>query len=738
MKNLVRLFGILILLSLFSSQLHAQEGLKIRANKLFESLSYSEAISLYEQVVARDSMDSEALIRLADCYRLTNNMIKARDTYAKVVSKGFGEPLNTFYYAQALMNTGNHQDAIVYMEQYVADSRGANYLVALQTISEFYKDSANISVKKASFNSSQNDFSPIILPDQRVVFASSRLRAQLIKYDHSWTGLPFYYLYEVSRANEFYQKVDLFEPKLMKKYNNGPIAFNFADSSLMLTANNIGKKDSLGRIRLILKEYQYQPKKEKWNKKAILFPYNNDNYNTAHAAYSPDGKILFFSSDMPGTLGGMDLWFSKRTNEGWSSPVNLGAEINTPGNEVFPTITSEGFYYSSDGLSGLGGLDIFETDIDTTGIPVGKPANMGYPLNTGSDDFGLAFLPDLQKGFFASNRGDLNENDDIYEFQIVHKKAPKLLIAGIVRDKFSKEILPGSKVFLMDKSGKIIHETIADEKAAFMFEGSFYTEYIVEAEKDGYYDGFSVIEPVIPGDKDVIIRTILELEQNPNAVLIIEVRDEKTNELLPGTSLSYVSEESGDQDILITDEQGVVRIPLLTARMGSSYQYACNFVHPQYFKEDTSFHIQVVQAGEIRVIAYLTRMEVGMDLGKFIQINPIYFDLDKWNIRPDAAVELDKIVALMKEYPAMVVELGSHTDCRASIKYNERLSDRRAKSSAAYIVEHGIEKSRIYGKGYGETKLVNGCECEGDQAVPCSEEEHQLNRRTEFIIVKLE
>lgn len=133
----------------------------------------------------------------------------------------------------------------------------------------------------------------------------------------------------------------------------------------------------------------------------------------------------------------------------------------------------------------------------------------------------------------------------------------------------------------------------------------------------------------------------------------------------------------------------------------------------------------------------LDPIQVGADLAKIIDIKPIYFDLSKWNIRPDAANELDKIVKVMQENPNMVVELGSHTDCRSSAAFNMTLSDKRAKASAAYIVSKGINKARIYGKGYGEAKLVNDCACEGNTKSDCDEERHQQNRRTEFIIVKM-
>ena len=139
---------------------------------------------------------------------------------------------------------------------------------------------------------------------------------------------------------------------------------------------------------------------------------------------------------------------------------------------------------------------------------------------------------------------------------------------------------------------------------------------------------------------------------------------------------------------------------------------------------------------DIHLSYLLEKPEIGIDLAKTLNLNPIYFDLDKSNIRPDAKIELDKIVQIMNDNPSIVIELGSHTDCRATKAYNMSLSDRRAKSSAEYIQKRIKDPKRIYGKGYGESKLVNECECEGKQVTPCTEEQHQANRRTEFRIVK--
>lgn len=128
----------------------------------------------------------------------------------------------------------------------------------------------------------------------------------------------------------------------------------------------------------------------------------------------------------------------------------------------------------------------------------------------------------------------------------------------------------------------------------------------------------------------------------------------------------------------------------------------------------------------------IIRIPLGKDLAKELSLNPIYFDLDKSNIRADAAVELNKIVNIMRQNPELVIEVGSHTDSRGSKAYNQALSDRRAKSSVQYITNKGVETYRVYGKGYGEVELTNECE----DGVICDERKHQLNRRTEFKVVR--
>ena len=168
--------------------------------------------------------------------------------------------------------------------------------------------------------------------------------------------------------------------------------------------------------------------------------------------------------------------------------------------------------------------------------------------------------------------------------------------------------------------------------------------------------------------------------------------------------------------------------------LDSKIKHSINFKQVKIFLSATEWYRK---GNEIIINNDTVKVKLGTDLSSLIEIKPIYFDLDKYNIRKDAAEELDKIVKIMNDNPKMVIELGSHTDCRGSKAYNMTLSANRAKASAAYIKKRITNPKRVYGKGYGESKLKNGCACEGKVVSTCSDEEHQLNRRTEFIIVKM-
>jgi len=169
---------------------------------------------------------------------------------------------------------------------------------------------------------------------------------------------------------------------------------------------------------------------------------------------------------------------------------------------------------------------------------------------------------------------------------------------------------------------------------------------------------------------------------------------------------------------------------------GDSIYYHVKVTMEGYLTQTFDFKEILGDKYDIHLSYLLEKPEIGVDLAITLDLKPIYFDLNKSNIRPDAKIELEKIVKIMNDNPTIQIELGSHTDCRSSYAYNVDLSGKRAKSSANYIKTRITNPERIYGKGYGESKLINDCQCEGAIKSSCSEDEHQANRRTEFRILK--
>jgi outer membrane protein OmpA-like peptidoglycan-associated protein len=200
-------------------------------------------------------------------------------------------------------------------------------------------------------------------------------------------------------------------------------------------------------------------------------------------------------------------------------------------------------------------------------------------------------------------------------------------------------------------------------------------------------------------------------------------------------------ETNSEIDNYVTSSSGDYFKFMWGKKIGDRLTYLIKIDKPGYLQRTVVFTHVIDKPGEINLNEKLNlalgKVEVGMDLAKMIDIQPIYFDLGKADIRKDAALELDKIVQVMNEYPNMFIELGSHTDCRSSAASNMKLSTARAKASAGYIIKKGINKMRITGKGYGESKLLNNCACEGKKQSTCPEEEHTKNRRTEFLITRL-
>jgi len=735
MKKRIYILGLLLLFFMIPAINIAQSNALKLANDLYDNLAFSDAISKYEEVLVTDSLNAEALIKLANCYRLTNNNKKALQTYAIVVKLAEAQPIHTLFYAQELMAAGKYEEAKICMKNYSEDERGNIFSLSIENMKKFYRHVDNYDITKVNFNSSKNDFSPAFWNDN-IVFTSSRERASLISYKSAWTGHNFDALYFVKLTKDgTFSKPELFNKDLQSRYNLGTASFSNEGKFMYFTQNNIINneevRDTNGRLNLKILQATLNNNGKFGDVKDFF--YNNDAYNCAHPAINSDGTILFFSSDMPGGFGGMDIWVSFKKDSLWTQPENLGAEYNSAGNELFPYIFRDSIlYYSSNGLEGMGGLDIYKTLLDNTGMPYGKLTNLGAPINTPMDDFGIAIMHDGKSGYYSSNFGNTNNDDDILAFKIIK---PFINIKGIVADKHTNSAVPFSKITLKNESGEYLDDVISNENGEFTLTAIHDRNYKIEGFHEDYFCGspVKVSTQINALEKEVIAKLTLEKKVNVNLnIYLTDLSDDKP---LNNVTIQILNKKNNESSTYSTSALGDCLINLTNLKLNDSLVLKITLSKDKYVTKEIEKVYFIDKTDVIYLKESIGMIKVGVKINDLLSINPIYFDFDKHNIRKDAAIELDKVVALMKQYPDIKIELGSHTDCRGKKDVNMKLSVKRARASANYIVSKGISRKRINYKGYGETQLINDCDCKTKRPTPCSKEEHALNRRTEFIII---
>jgi len=640
---------IIILFFVFGGTLgYAQEGKVKVAGEKFEEFSYINARDLYLRVANKGFASPEVFSKLGDSYYFTADYGEAVQWYEKLVTTGGDIPAEYYFrYAQSLKSVKKYDKAdsmmAIFVQMSGTDSRGEMFKKERDYLKEIEVQSGRYTVKPVNFNTGLQDFSPSFLGDRLVI--SSNRKSSTGDYIHDWNNQPFLDLYVVDNAESDNPTIQKFAKNVNTPYHESSSVFTENGDEMFFTRNNYSKKTKLKRDEAgttKLKLYHSYKRDGVWSAPEEL-PFNSNEYSTAHPALSPDGTILYFASDMPGTQGLSDIWMSTINEDGtYGSPINLGREINTEGRETFPFVSSDNkLFYATDGHVGLGGLDVFVTQLSDDGN-VGTSYNVGKPVNSSSDDFGLILNESNGTGYFSSNRSSGLGNDDIYSFTRDKKILTNCAqnIVGTTRDVKTDEILPQTTVTLRDKVNQVVATVTSDDLGKFSFNDVGCTEtYVIRGVKENY-------EP-----QEVILTTSSDLDGIINRDVYLK----------PGAQLV-----------------------------------------------------------------------IGGDLSNILELNPIYFDFDKSIIRPDAALELEKVIAIMLQYPTLKIDVRSHTDSRAQDAYNLKLSQRRNVATIRYIVQQGgIEASRLTGRGYGETQLTNACA----NGIECTEEEHQLNRRSEFIII---
>lgn len=775
MKKLLLLALLNITLSGYSQKLIVK-----RADKEYNQLHFAAAAELYEEAVMSGAGNDAIYLKVADCYYKIKDTRNAEKYYTKAADSKKSE-VDWYQYIQCQLQNGKAEEALIRAQQFSSTStRIAN--IVTTPVSKILADTLVNDVHFLEFNTPYSDFSPVPYK-QGLVFVSSRHRGNLHKNVFGWNNTPFLnhyyvdttglskYLHDHNFIREdhvtyddpnlyaygerlhtdetrftsndtrtagyystyFRKRTDtLYFGKEVEPFNTfntklheGPLTFNMVQDVVIFTRNNLQEKSTSGTTNLSL--YLAKWIGDSWSNPTPL-PFNNINYSVAHPAFNEDMTYLYFASDMPGGLGGTDLYRVSYDGNTWGTPENLGESINTNGNEQFPFVSNEILYFASDGHGGLGGLDVFAANLKNTS----QLKNMGYPINTNKDDFGLIVNPEGKAGFFSSNRHRTGLDDDIFSFTRTRAISFTSPIKVLVVDRISEKPIPNAsvsptgnlKACVTDENGFCVYDV---EPGSYTFTGN----------KEKYLQGKTSFE-LKEEQTEATVKVYLTEFGNS---LFCRVEDRVSELPLQNVKITVTDKKTGK--VFITENtslQGEIRKRLENTKIGDVLNYAFRFELAGYLTKTADFKYTVNKPGEIPVHELLDikmdKLDLGMDIGKIIHINPIYFDLGKAIIRKDASAELDKIVQVMKDNPNMIIELGSHTDCRSSAQSNLVLSDKRAKSSAQYIISKGINKDRISGKGFGEAKLINDCGCEGNVKSTCSEAEHQLNRRTEFLIVK--
>ncbi|MEL0456228.1 OmpA family protein [Flavobacteriaceae bacterium SZ-1-7] len=628
---------------MLSFSVFPQQGKQKRADTLFNKFSFVKAAEVYKELVQNNYNRDYATRQLADCYALLRDPINASRYYKSVV-KQKNVPVDYYYkYAQSLRGMKKYDESQIWLQRF-KDSGGVvnadDFSKDINFITSVFGAKQQYFLDRVRFNSKYSDFGAFE-HDGKVYFASARDEGVAIKRLYGWNEQPFLDVY-VTDANSR-RNVDhtaKLKGDVNSIYHDGPVTITKDGKTMYFSRNNFNEdieiKDNKGLTNM--KIYRATLVDSIWTSIEDL-PINGDNFSTQHAALNIDDTKLYFSSDRPGTKGGSDIWVVDIYPDGTLRNLqNVGDIVNTAGAEGFPFINNEGvLFFSSDGHTGLGMLDIFATIKDEDNGSIADVINLGIPVNSNNDDFAFTMNADGITGYFASNRRGGRGSDDIYAFH----REPVLHVEGVVTDAINSNPVQDAKITLYDENGEEVAYMLTDENGYYQINIDRNRDYKIVASQEKYIDDY---------------RNFTSKNIQTELITI-------------------------NANLLLNPVQNVVKLAKL-------------------------------------------------------DLNTIYFDFNKFNIREDAKVELNKIVNLMQnDYPEMVIRIESHTDSRGNLSYNDKLSIDRANATYDYLISKGIDPARITEhQGFGERRLTNGCE----DGVNCEEEQHQLNRRTQFIVVQME
>jgi len=701
------------------------------AKKNVFRLDYPMAIEQYKGALEIDPVNPKALGGLIDIYLYRYEIYDSAEVYILKFMNSMSEDVNEliyFNYANCLRLQERQYEAIEQYLYFKQNGMRQNKYAYLEIEVNEYLETCRYAIKNRSIvndnnsftvenmdfyiNSVDSEYTPVFIEEDSLLLFNARYKD--------------FETEEVTEGNKYYENIYYFDliESVSSSYNPGIEQENHHAV--------IGRREDNKDILIFYqnKIWISSIEADRLNEIVALPEELGGFYFQPHGVFTNDGKTLIFSAMIRPELegGNLNIYISNLEGETWSKPKSLSAVINTEKDEDAPYLSNDGkkLYFSSKGHNSSGGYDFYKSELVNGEWTY--PENLGYPMNSAGDDIYLSFTKDERTGFFSSNRNGGFGGMDIYTFAVDQK-----LITGIALDKLGNP-LPEVLVTLINLEDKTEKYALSDADGKFNFNVDADQNFAVLGTREHYFDGKNKVNTKTT---EKVITTDLMLEKDPGISLYAIVTDKKTRIALDSVKMTITDNMTGMSEAYLTAATGDYRRAVGDKKLNDRGSYNFTFERPGYLSKTITYNTVFDKEGIYNLHTdmdiSLEKIEVGEDLSKIIDINPIYFDVNKSIIRPDAAIELDKIVKVMNENPTMVVELGSHTDSRGSATSNETLSYKRAIASAEYIKARITNPERITGKGYGETRLLNEC---GD-GVTCSKEKHQENRRTEFIIVKL-
>ena len=655
MKKLLRLLAVLLFLFTASqSEVYAQKKSRAmkKADAEFSLEQYATAIKLYKKAYEKTknrAEKAEIIFKQAECYRLSAKIKQAENYYERAIKAKYTDVTVYLRYADVLKMLGNFNEAAIQYAKYIqlnpTDVRGEMGLKSCNFALQWKDEPTRYSVELMPVvNSRFSDFSPAFGNGEysELYFTSTREGGLTDKID-ARTGEFFSDVWssKLDKKGAWSRPVVMTEP-INTEGNEGSVFVNKRGTVMYLTQCKVEKKKDLG-----CGIYVSEKKGQIWGETQLLQVKVDSNTTIGHPTLSEDESILIFSSDLSGGYGGKDLWITVKGKRNiWSDPMNLGPLVNTPGDEMFPFLASDGIiYFASNGHVGMGGFDIYKTSKDENDAYI-LPVNLKEPVNSSGDDFGMIVENNGERGYFTSNRSGGKGGDDIYQFEL---PALKLSVQGVVTDSRTRAILTGTKVQLIGSNGKT-NEVLTDNTGKYSFK----------------------LEPLV------------------------------------------------------------------------------------------SYEIIVNKAGYLTKIARETTegIEVSKDFIVDLRVDPIRkkiilpvikYDFNKFDLRPESLMDIDKLAEGLLDNPNVIIEILAHADDIGSDVPNEKLSQQRADACASYLIAKGIDPGQLVARGMGEKEPFvieeeDGRFKVGDVLTEAyikkiifkknKEIAHQYNRRTSFKVIR--